>query len=236
MTLSFVKTALISSAIALACSAASATPVLVEEYWASSAEKDPAYYGGGAGHSVWLPGTEGGADFDFMSGAKFSVFDDGTATLTGMAVSDKLGSEYSYAVDVAFEEAKGTPKKELKSEAYAPDGPVDPSTWSFFKMTSGTLTGKGELLGTVLSLFEAPKDGKHPFQVGIGANGKNIKFGGSGWFLYSADGADCHEKGVSCKKGDFNVNLVATPIPAAGFLLPMALGGLALMRRRRRAA
>lgn len=209
---------------------------LVKEYHATSAYND-AYGRFGSGHSAHLPGTTGGSDFDFETPGIFRVYSDGSATLTGTVFSDTLGSTYAYDVSVKFQAATTyTPKKELRSAAYVGNGgPVDPSSWSFFNMVAGSLTGLGNLAGTTLSLFEAPVTGKHPFQVGFGANGKNVGFGGSGWFLHSAiAGVDCTQTPSACLKGDFNIDLVAAPVPAAGLLFPAALGALGFASRRRR--
>ncbi len=72
------------------------------------------------------------------------------------------------------------PKKELFPSQYAPSGPIDPATWHFFSSFQGTLIGKEKLQGFVLSL--TPRGPQ--FQVGTGANGKNLNYGASGWFNF----------------------------------------------------
>ena len=211
---------------------------LVQDYHATSAYND-VYGRYGAGHSAHLPGVTGGSDFDFVTPGTFSVYSDGSATLTGTLASDSLGAGYGFDVSVSFQATTvgwGGAKKELKARAYtSKGGPVDPSTWGFFSMIAGTLTGLGSLAGTTLSITEAPVSGKYPFQVGNGANGKNVGFGGSGWFLHSAvAGVDCSATPAACGKGDFNLNLVSAPVPAAGLLFPAALGALGFAARRRK--
>lgn len=213
-----------------------ASTVLVQSYKATSAYND-VFGRFGSGHSAHLPNVDGGSDFDFVTPGLFSVYSDGSATLTGTVSSDSLGSKYSYDVSVTFQaEQTATPKTELKAKAYSKNGgPVDPSTWSFFSMISGTLTGVGHYAGTTLNLFEAPVSGLHPFQVGFGANGKNVGLGGSGWFLHTSDASvNCSTNPSDCLRGDFNLDLVAAPIPAAGLLLPAALGAMGFASRRRR--
>ncbi|MEM7471347.1 MAG: VPLPA-CTERM sorting domain-containing protein [Pseudomonadota bacterium] len=242
MNISFVRAAFTSASIALVATTGlqASTANVVAKYDATSAESS--IYNGSGGHSVWLPSLGGGnaAHFDFSPAGSFKVFDDDTATLTGNAISETNGAGYGFIVDAQFEKTmvgSGGPKKQLSSSAYTENGgTIDTDTWSYFKMVSGTLTGTGMLSHLVFNLFEAPADGSAPFQVGYGASGKNLNFGGSGWFFYSASTTPCTAKDVAngCYQGDFNLDLSAVPLPAAGLLLPVALGGLAFASRRRR--
>jgi len=249
MTKSILHTALLAGAVAIVGAAANAAPILLESFDATSANNDATYGNNNGGHSVHLPGVTGGSDFDFSTPGLFSIFNDGTATLTGTIVSDSLGSAQSYDVNVSFDvssEGSGGPKKELKSAAYSPTGGgIDTDDWRYFSMTSGTLTNLDPTSTVTYYLFEAPKNDKHPFQIGFGASGKNLLFGGSGWFYRTTDAnVDCGAAGVSCSKGDFNLDLSANtippapvvPVPAAGLLLPVGLGALAFASRRRKKA
>ncbi|MCY4336222.1 MAG: VPLPA-CTERM sorting domain-containing protein [Litoreibacter sp.] len=244
MNTSFVRAAFAASSIALVATtgAHASTASAIAKYDVTSAESS--IYNGSGGHSVWLPtGVLGGgnkAHFDFSPAGSFKVFDDDTATLTGNVISETKGSGYGFVVDAKFEKTmvgSGGPKKQLSSGAYTENGgPIDTSTWSYFKMVSGTLTGTGSLSHLVFNLFEAPADGSAPFQLGDGASGKNLNFGGSGWFFYGTTASGCDATGSGCYQGDFNLDLTAVPLPAAGLLLPVALGGLAFPGRRRRKA
>lgn len=224
------KTFIAAAAIAVTSSGAFAA-TLTATYDVTSAESSA--YNSSGGHSVWLPSeTSGGGNadhFDFLSAGTFSVYDDGSATLTGIASHETSGAANGFEVSVSFAQAPGTyaGKKELSNAAYAPIGTIDPSTWSFYNLMSGTLKGFGSFAGSVLDLAEAPSDGSAPFQIGFGANGKNLEFGGSGWFTYTKN------NGTASYRGDFNVDLAPVPLPASAFLLMGAIGGLGAMRRRK---
>ena len=131
------------------------------------------------------------AAFVFDDGAAFSEDDDGTARLSGrirnvtdpgvcfnltVALGGRVDpSDASYPPD-------GSPKKELASSAYIENGgPVDPSTWRFYTTTTGALVGCDKAHGAeVLITRKGPA-----FQLGYGANGKNVEYGGSGWLSYA---------------------------------------------------
>ncbi len=230
-----IKTTAAAAALSVVGTVAGAATV-VDHFHATSAYND-AYGRYGSGHSAHLPSVHGGSDFDFVNHGNFTIYDDGSARLTGRIISDSLGADYGFNVDIRYQaESSATPKKELRGKAYSnKGGPVDTSTWSFYAMLSGTLTGVGKFAGITHNLFEAPVSGLHPFQVGYGANGKNVGFGGSGWFFHSDDASvNCKVNQSDCFRGDFNVNLAHAPVPAAGLLLPAALGAMGFAARRRR--
>lgn len=124
----------------------------------------------------------------------------------------------------------GEQKRELSGAAYSDNGgPVDPSAWRYYYMddAGSTLTGVGGGIdGDVLTLTQRPDGadyGKFVFQVGVGANGKNVHFGASTWFSYTG-----RFHGV----GDINIDLKEIPAPGAASLAMLACG-LAGARRRR---
>jgi len=143
---------------------------------------------------------------------------------------------YSDIVDYqsAVNQSLNVVKKELKPNAYAPNGPIDPTTWLFAKNMTGTLTGvAGSVFdGVVLSLSLR---GELP-QMGYGANGKNPKFGLSNWFtaavIQNAHGLSLQHSYV----GDVNVKLtgVEVPEPASVLLLGLALAMLVLVKARKK--
>ena len=239
---SVARIALISGAIAISVGAAEAR-TLVQSFLTSSAVSDD-YHNGSSDHSAWLPNAPYGSDYNFAPSGKFSIYDDGFATLQG-TIESQSNPEARFTVSVNFQSTDdGTPKEELISSAYAPDGPVDPSTWSFFNLTSGSLIGSGLNAFTSYSLAEAPESGAHPFQIGIGANGKNIQLGGSGWFFYTplfqCEGP-CEAALAPTYQGDFNLTFAndpdfgpsPVPLPAGGLLLIGAFGALAAVGRRK---
>lgn len=154
--------------------------VCVEE-----AEVDP-NLGSNGGHAFWIPDLA--KDFEFVAGGDFSERDDGTARIIGVIASESQ-PELRFQVDVEFRNRisvgdlshppSGSPKKELDGAAYIEnDGPIHPGNWHYYDITDGMLTGLGEQEGAKIELSRRGP----AFQVGYGANGKNLNWGGSGWF------------------------------------------------------
>ncbi len=160
------------------------------------------------GQAFWLPGIVTDLVFTPNPGG-FVVNGDGTARLTGSVVSVSDPTK-GFTIDVQFSgltfvTPAGSPKKELQSSAYKENGgPVDTSTWFYFTAYTGTLTGTGSYAGAVISITRTGP----AFQVGIGANGKNINFGGSGWYNWTVthqptSGGSLQTTG----QGDINIDL-----------------------------
>ena len=188
-----------------------------------------AQYSGG--HSIWLPGLA--LDFDFeIDDAHFVEFADdcpasftgGCAQMTG-TVRSHANPDLAFVVDVRFDDhtqvaPPGSPKKELIAAAYSESGgPIDTSEWRYYTSMTGTLTGIDMLEGAVLSL--------HPvgpaFQVGVGASGKNLDYGASGWFGWTVVSQPTFYPQLSNGgNGDFNLNL-RTDCPALGYCLDEAM-------------
>lgn len=136
-------------------------------------------------HAFYLP--ELGKDFAFDPPGRYEEFADGTARLTG-TIRRAAQPAKAFQVDVAFTARvnagaavfppPGSPKKSLLPRAYVENGgSVDPTAWYYFQQIDGTLTGIDDYAGGVL---EVRRDGP-AFQVGFGANDKNLGWGGSGW-------------------------------------------------------
>lgn len=95
--------------------------------------------------------------------------------------------------------------------------------------TNNVTFGNGEILDVV----SKPFDGSHVFQMGEGANGKNLNFGMSGWFAFTNDGEEfCGERQICDGNLDFSFTGII-PLPATALLL---LGGLAVLVGFRRKA
>lgn len=144
----------------------------------------------------------------FLPGAVFEEFDDGTAHLTGVARGERAPLR-RFDVDIWFSGRSnpgdpgyappGSPKKELYASMYFENGGVvDVNTWHYYRHTDGFLTGQLAMAGAVLKVEPMGP----AFQVGLGANGKNLDFGGSGW-----------------------MNVTTLAQPAQGPYLPLTFGG-----------
>lgn len=152
---------------------------------ARGAGADPSTLLGGSGQAVILPGVA--TDLEFEMPAQFVERGDGTATLTGRLASMShpalrfiLAVDFGGRIDAGdpANPPAGSPKKELVPSAYVDlGGPIDPATWSYYMTTNGTMTGLGDAAGAVIQLGRMGP----AFQVGLGASGKNLKYGGSGW-------------------------------------------------------
>jgi hypothetical protein len=152
---------------------------------AVAANLSPIYGASQGGQAFYFLGV--GSDFVFMPNpGGFVLNGDGTARLTG-SLQSASDPTRGFTVDVQFSgltnvAPAGSPKKELQPSAYKENGgPVDTSTWSYFTSFTGILTGAGGYTGAVMNI--SPRG--PAFQIGVGANGKNINFGGSGWFNWT---------------------------------------------------
>jgi hypothetical protein len=170
----------------------------------------------------------------------------GTATLKGDAWSLQ-SADRGFHIDIQLSGLAtiggvGSPKKELLDTAYSTfGGPVDPDKWNYYTSAVGSLTGFGTYAGYAVAISNFGP----PFQIGEGANGKNIDFGGSGWFEVkssNAPPADAPHLMVG-SIGDGNITLTnavtvidpntTVPEPATLLLFGSALIGMAWYRRRK---
>lgn len=137
------------------------------------------------GHAFYLPGIS--HDFVFEPGAQFTEHADGSARLIGVIYSEANPTQ-RFVVQVELADRidpeapgyppAGSPKLELEPEAYAvASGPVDPAGWHYYATLVGTLDGLAALRGARVRIERFGP----AFQVGLGASGKNQRFGASGW-------------------------------------------------------
>lgn len=229
------------AAMLFATSVASANAVVYSSttYEVKPAHKSHTPHSGG--HVFWLPGDgiPNGGNSTFLAKdapLELLVEDHGpggyVAYLTG-AIQSVGDSDSMWDVKFEFHENDSrTPKRELNSDNYSDNGgPIDPSTWIMFDIYEATFSGLGDNAGVVVDVAQKGLDRNYGFQLGDGANGKNLNFGMSGWIMYDYE-QDTH-------RGDLNVDLCVKndtpeiPTPAA---LPagLAMLGLAVARRRRR--
>jgi hypothetical protein len=168
------------------------------------------YNHGGSEHALWLPGISTNLIFTPTPGSWIEDTNAGTATLTGR-VHSRTNVDCGFIIDVHLSgrtstPPPGSPKLDLDSNVYVPNGPVDPSTFYYFPVWSGTLTGFGPCWdGAILDITRTGP----AFQVGAGANQKNIHFGASGWFNWTVrqqrfNGPPLPATG----RGDFNIDII----------------------------
>ncbi len=156
--------------------------------------------------------------------ARFTEYSDKTAELTGTFTTRSLDgtTEQWYAQLNYFNGSKmnsGMTNHELNPGTYYnattnPTGPVREEFWNFYTLSpnskltgiSSTRTVNGAVIlgnkGQTITLTQRTDMGA--FQLGFGANGKNIDFGGSGWINWVLTGSsETQTQGP----GDVNVNL-----------------------------
>jgi hypothetical protein len=132
-----------------------------------------------------------GEDFVFTEPASFEEYGNGTARLTGTV---HRASDPTTAYDAIMSFAgrvKAPPTQspflELQRSAYsAQGGPVDPTSWHYYKQAAGMLFGKGSRRGEKIPLGNPLR----PMQIGVGANGRDTTLGGAGIFSYGATDSD----------------------------------------------
>jgi len=237
--------------VVLSIFASFATSASASHYQATSAVSD-SLHGGYNDHAAWLPFFEGisgtslygnsnGSDFDFLESADFFVGANGAAQLRGR-ISSQVNPSLAFDVIIDFISIEGPgsggAKKELKNCAYNNGcGSIDPATWDYFRLTGGSFTGVDTLDGISFSVSERPSGNVFPLQVGAGANGKNGNFGAATWFYLFLDdtcsNALCQQlASIDTFRGDFNLDLVQTPLPAGLLLFLTGLFGFRTMNGR----
>jgi len=169
--------------------------------------------GPGPDWAIWLPVlaadgqvTTNAFVFD-ANGGTFVQNNDGTAHLLGTVVNNTNANE-QWILNLWFENAADWATWSALGRDYKDDlGCAQPDLfedWTYYEMVNdlSTLTGAGDLAGSILFLEHMPSDYYYGFQIGQGANNKNCNYGLSGWFTYHGL-VDCEE--VS-GHGDVNVN------------------------------
>lgn len=177
--------------------------------------QDPIFGLTPGGTAVYLHGI--GNDFVFAPGASWAQYQDGTARLQGEIyrtsnanerfLLDVAFSRFSFSGSGAFPPA-GSPKLELAPAAYWDQGgPVDPNNWHYYGAFSGLLIGLNDFAGGTLAI-----DRMGPaFQVGIGANGKDITHGGSGWLNVNVLTQPTSTTWTPTGGGDINIQIGECP-------------------------
>ncbi|GAM20384.1 hypothetical protein SAMD00019534_035590 [Acytostelium subglobosum LB1] len=180
----------------------------------SAAKIDPTYYQGTGGHAMFFGDSKipsGIIEWDFYQNEAIIQNDGEFIALSGTLIPPGKTSPF-LEIKMVLEKSKGSfpPHKELKPDAYVPFGPVDPQTWMYYRLKTSTIEAHGAPLeGMNIELSEHMD---MPMQVGIGANGKNIVNGMSGWynFKFTKDGKVIY---TSDQVVDFNLNIKCTDCP-----------------------
>ena len=186
-----------------------------------------------------IRGKKGSKSFQFVDETAIFKVEDGSAVLIGKITNGQMTYDvYTEFNDLSSDPFSGKPKKQLKKKSYTNNsGPVDTDSWDFTGNTNtanwtGYLLEEGALddgyqpvdIDAAVFEFSLINAG---FQLGEGANGKNINFGASAWFEFFrvADG-------TSLGNGKLNVDLAAVPLPGGMPLFLSATAGLIFIKRK----
>lgn len=177
--------------------------------------QDPLFGVTSAGTAVYLHGI--GNDFVFAPGATFAEYNDGTARLTGEIYRPTVPTE-RFLLDTSFTSfmgpndpaspPAGSPKLELAPGAYMDaGGPIDARTWHYYPVFNGLLIGLGDFAGGTIAFGRMGP----AFQVGEGANGKDLTYGGSGWLNVSVLTQPTSTTWNATGGGDINISIGDCP-------------------------
>ena len=172
-----------------------------------AAVPDPGYSQDTVTHAVWLPGIATDLVFTPTPGS-FVTLSGGTAKLSGTVYSASNPSK-GFTINVNLSGLQstpppGSPKQELAASAYAPSGPINAATWKYYTVVTGTLTGAGSYAGAVINITRTGP----AFQIGTGANGKNLNMGASTWFAWTVVSQPSSGSPLpAVGQGDFNLDL-----------------------------
>jgi hypothetical protein len=152
-----------------------ASQTLANQRCLVASDNDPSFAGNS--HAA-LKMTGVSTDLIFNPKGTFSENNDGTGSISGTVASladPTSGFQITLALGGFSAVAPPhSPWKQLRAMAYIDNGgPVDPSTWYYYTSVSGTLIGYGSFDGAFLTLSGTSTS----FQVGGGADGKNLNLG-----------------------------------------------------------
>ncbi len=155
-----------------------------------------------------------GYEFFTTIEASFVEFEDGTAHLVG-SVQAVDNANAIFNIDVTFENGMDWAdwSNQLFPTSYKDDCDTaeesgEYENWTYYIMQAGnaSLTGAGDLLGSLFQLSHAPANSYYAYQVGNGANNVNGNYGNGGWFNGTGllvDAATQSEVELNGFQGDF---------------------------------
>lgn len=126
-----------------------------------------------------IPGVD--EDFVVFADSQWVARSNGTARFSAIVQrSGALDREFALELEFSGYQAPGSPGYPpagspvlgLAPAAYAPAGPVDPTTFTYYTAVTGSLTGLRSFAGASVQL-----SGAWPAQFGSGANNKNVLTG-----------------------------------------------------------
>ena len=154
--------------------------------------------------------------YEFFSNVEssFVEYEDGTAVLTGRVQATNNPNAF-FDIDVTFE--NGMNWEDWSNQTFPTSFKDDCETaedsevyldWTYYIMQAGnaTLTGAGDLEGSLFNLVHAPINDYYGYQVGNGANNVNSNYGNGGWFTGTGllvDAATETQVELSDFQGDF---------------------------------
>jgi len=141
-----------------------------------------------------------GPEFEWGHGTTFEEFGDGTARLLG-TLESRTHPGSSLHLDISFwnrvdpgdwnhppEDPYLNLYSDLPNQYLAPNGPVDPDTWHYYREAYGLVSGSGDFNGVWLAWeIDGPEYDDPPAQVGTGAHGRNVNFGLGAWMYQYVD-------------------------------------------------
>ncbi len=161
-------------------------------------------------HAVAMPGIA--RDLLFDGEASWFEYPDGTAGFDAV-VYDKNDVNRKFAISVVLGDRTylapaGSPKKQLPSSAYLPNGPANTDNWWYYPTWSATFVGLDDFAGAEVAVTRRGP----AFQVGVGASNKNLEFGASAWFDYQTISQPTGNITFpNTGSGDFNLSLLCPP-------------------------
>lgn len=183
---------------------------------ASAALSEMPYNGQSSRHAVTIPGIA--SPLIFSAGGQFTESPDGTARLAGVLINPDNPAQ-SFHIDVRLsgkvepgDEAfppVDSPKLELTSSSYVENGgPIDTAAWFYYENFGGTMIGLRDMSGATLEIVRRGP----AFQFGIGASGKNSRFGGAGWLTTTVLSQPANGANLTDTGGDINIDLDSSGI------------------------